>query len=156
VAVHFGSQGELRGGGGTRGEAELTFQRVPPYGHVPMALRTKLLVLFLLLGVLPLLALGLLNYVQSTRALEDLLAARAKATASKVAEALSHRYSLATSDLQFLAENAESQRLLRGREGSGEALSDSSRQVAESFLDEAWGTIGPAWRWVEIRDSTGA
>ncbi len=76
-----------------------------------MALRTKLLALFLLLGVLPLLALGLLNYVRSTRALEDLLAARAKATASRAAEALSHRFFLATSDLQFLAENAESQRL---------------------------------------------
>ena len=121
-----------------------------------MTLRTKFLALFLCLGVLPLLALGLLNYVQSTRALEDLLAARAKATASRAAEALSHRYSLATADLHFLAENAESQRLLRGRERSGETLSDSSRRVAESFLDEAWGTIGPVWKWVEIRDSAGA
>ena len=40
-----------------------------------MTLRTKLLAMFLLLGVVPLLALGTLGYRRSTRALEDLLKA---------------------------------------------------------------------------------
>ena len=78
-----------------------------------MSLRTKFLALFIALGVLPLVALGVLSYVRSTRALEDLLADRTAAIASRAAETLRQRYSSAISDLLFLANNAETQRLLR-------------------------------------------
>ena len=53
-----------------------------------MSLRTKFLALFIALGVLPLLALGVLSYTRSTRALEDLLADRTAAIASRAAETL--------------------------------------------------------------------
>jgi signal transduction histidine kinase len=130
-------------------------------GQCLMSLRTKFLALFISLGVIPLLALGLLSYGQSTRALEDLLADRTGAIAARAAETLSLAYSRSVSDLLFLANNAESQRILRegsGSEGSlaGGPPSDSIRAEALSFLDTAWRTVGSSWRWAEIRDSAGA
>jgi len=121
-----------------------------------MTLRAKLLALFFSLGVVPLLALGLLNYVRSTRALEGLLEARTQAIASRASEALSRRYVLAVTDLQYLADNAESQRLVRMEAGSQGAESERARAEAISFLDTAWETVGSSWRWAELRSSTGA
>ncbi len=120
-----------------------------------MTLRTKFLALFLFLGVLPLLGLGAWSYVQSTRALEDLLATRTLAIARRAAAAVAHRYALSISDLQFLADNAETQRLLAAGAGSGGGLPDSDRLQVESFLDDAWETVGLSWRWAELRSSSG-
>jgi hypothetical protein len=120
-----------------------------------MTLRTKFLALFLCLGTLPLLGLGVLAYVESTRALERLLADQTAAIARRAAEELTHRYALSVSDLRFLAENAESRRLLIQREPHGEVLPDSERQGAESFLDEAWAAVGESWRWAQLRGSAG-
>jgi hypothetical protein len=121
-----------------------------------MTLRAKLLALFFSLGVVPLLALGLLSYVRSTRALEGLLETRTQAIASRAAEVLSHRYVLSISDLQYLADNAESQRLMRmGADFEG-AEPGPARAEAISFLDAAWQTVGSSWRWAELRTSTAA
>ncbi|MFH1764999.1 MAG: HAMP domain-containing protein, partial [Gemmatimonadota bacterium] len=133
-----------------------------------MSLRTKFLALFISLGVLPLLALGVLSYGQSTRALEGLLTDRTGAIASRAAETLSQSYARSISDLLFLANNAETQRLLElglgsegnapGGPGSGSirAVSDSLRAEALSFLDAAWRTVGSSWGWAEIRDAGGS
>jgi len=133
-----------------------------------MSLRTKFLVLFISLGVLPLLALGFLSYVRSTRALEDLLAARTGAMAARAAETLSQRYTRALSDLLFLANNAETQRLLGAAPGPGlnspggsgaasmGAEWDSTRAEILSFLDAAWRTVDASWAWAEILDANGA
>ncbi|MCJ7629318.1 MAG: sensor histidine kinase, partial [Longimicrobiales bacterium] len=133
-----------------------------------MSLRTKFLALFISLGVLPLLALGVLSYGQSTRALEGLLTDRTGAIASRAAETLSKSYARSISDLLFLANNAETQRLLEvglgsegnapGGPGSGSirAVSDSLRAEAMSFLDAAWRTVGSSWGWAEIRDAGGS
>jgi signal transduction histidine kinase len=120
-----------------------------------MTLRTKFLALFLCLGALPLLGLGVLGYVESTRALEELLGNRTAAIAGRAAEELTRLYALSVSDLRFLAENAESRRLLMERDPFGEVLTDSERESAESFLDEAWAAVGESWRWVELRGSAG-
>ena len=133
-----------------------------------MSLRTKFLALFISLGVLPLLALGVLSYGQSTRALEGLLTDRTGAIASRAAETLSQSYARSISDLLFLANNAETQRLLEvglgsegnapGGPGSGSirAVSDSLLAEALSFLDAAWRTVGSSWGWAEIRDAGGS
>jgi len=133
-----------------------------------MSLRTKFLALFISLGVLPLLALGALSYGQSTRALEGLLTDRTGAIASRAAETLSQSYARSISDLLFLANNAETQRLLEvglgsegntpGGPGSGSirAVSDSLLAEALSFLDAAWRTVGSSWGWAEIRDAGGS
>jgi signal transduction histidine kinase len=121
-----------------------------------VTLRAKLLALFLLLGVAPLLALGVLSYVRSTRALEGLLEARTRAIASRASEALFHRYTRAVSDLQYLADNAETQRLLTMEAGAEGGFSESDHADALSFLDAAWGTLGSSWRWAELRTSGGA
>jgi signal transduction histidine kinase len=135
-----------------------------------MSLRTKFLVLFLALGVVPLLALGILSYVWGTHALEDLLAERTAAIASRAAETLTQRYTRALSDLLFLAQNAETQWLLGNRQLSGvlaleEATPLSAHESydmtgpalseALAFLDSAWRTVGTYWRWAEIRDADG-
>jgi signal transduction histidine kinase len=120
-------------------------------------------------------ALGVLSYVRSTRALEDLLADRTAAIASRAAETLRQRYSSAMSDLLFLANNAETQRLLTedlstggsghdetisGRVGAmsgrGEAEGRPTREEALAFLDAAWRRVGASWAWAEIRDADGS
>lgn len=120
-----------------------------------MTLRTKFLALFLCLGVLPLLGLGVLAYVESTRALEGLLADQTAAIARRAAGELTLRYALSVSDLRFLAENAEARRLLMESDPHGGVLADSERESAESFFDEAWTAVGGSWRWAELRNSAG-
>lgn len=120
-----------------------------------MSLRTKFLVLFILLGVVPLLALGFFSYGQGTRALEDLLADRTGAIASRAAETLSQRYARSVSDLMFLGNNAETRRLLETSAPYQDPLDDSARTETLSFLDSAWQAVGATWEWAEIRDADG-
>lgn len=120
-----------------------------------MSLRTKFLVLFILLGVVPLLALGFLSYGQGTRALEDLLSDRTGAIASRAAETISLRYARSLSDLMFLGNNAETQGLLETSLLSEELSAASTRAETLSFLDSAWQTVGTTWDWAEIRDAGG-
>lgn len=118
-----------------------------------MSLRTKFLALFFVLGVVPLLALGILSYVRGTKALEDLLAQRTAAIASRAAETISRRYARALSDFLFLANNQETRRLL---DDGLDAEADTAVAEAKDFLDSAWETVGSSWRWTEIRAADGA
>jgi signal transduction histidine kinase len=121
-----------------------------------MSLRTKFLSIFIALGALPLLTLGVLSYRQSTKALEDLLAARTGAIASRAGGTLAERYARSLSDLMFLANNAETQRLLGATSRPNAPLHDSTHAEILGFLDAAWGAVGSSWSWVEIRDTRGA
>ena len=86
-----------------------------------MSLRARLLALFLLFAVVPLLALGGIEYVRSLRALEALIGAQNARVAQQLAETVAARAALLQSDLLLLAENAETQRwLVRRSTNSGD------------------------------------
>lgn len=77
-----------------------------------MSLRAKLLALFLSVAVVPLLAMGGVEYVRSLRALQALIAAQNARVAQRAAETIEARTTLLQSDLLLLAENAETQHWL--------------------------------------------
>jgi signal transduction histidine kinase len=121
-----------------------------------MTLRAKLIVLFAALGVTPIVALGVFNYLRTIAAVEDLIATRTDAIAQRVAAEVSENYQLRQSDLLLLAENAETQRLCRARAGGTPEELENARAEADRYLRRAWDVVGPSYRWVEFHDADGA
>lgn len=121
-----------------------------------MTLRAKLLALFLLLGVLPIVALGVFNYVRSIKAVESLIAARTATIAERAAMEIAERYALRQSDLLLLAENSETQRLYRARSVGDEDAENAAYEMADAYLRRAWDVMAPSYRWIEFRDAAGA
>lgn len=118
-----------------------------------MSLRAKLLALFLLLAVVPLLALGGIEYARSLRALQALIAAQNARVAQRVAETVGRNAALLQSDLLLLAENAETQRWLARRTPVGD--DSAAGREADRFLRNVWSRIGPSYAGLEYRDGQG-
>ncbi len=121
-----------------------------------MTLRTKLLTFFVVLGVAPILALGVSNYVLSMRAVEGLIASRTGSIAHRAATEISNLYALRQSDLLLLAENAETQALYRAHLDGGSAARETALSAADQYLRRAWEILGSSYRWIEFRDTAGA
>ena len=115
-----------------------------------MSLRAKLLALFLVLAVAPLLALGGIEYARSLRALEALIAAQNARVAERVAQVLETRAALLRSDLLLLAENSETQRWLTHR--LAEPRDSAVDPAADGFLREVWTRISPSYDGLVYRD----
>ncbi len=102
-----------------------------------MSLRAKLIAIFAVFGVTPIVALGVFTYIRSMQAVEDLVAVRTADIAQRVAEEMADRYAVRQSDLLLLAENAETQRLYRTRaEGNGEEVREAF-DAADRYLSKA-------------------
>jgi signal transduction histidine kinase len=130
-----------------------------------MSLRTRLLVFFGLLAVLPLLTMGLFQYVHAMRTLERHLQAQVQEIGERVGAEVGRRHAVVASDLALLGENAESQRLLATAGVAGAAGAAGGAQPAEreaalaaarSFFDAAWEQMGGWYHAVELRDGAGA
>jgi signal transduction histidine kinase len=121
-----------------------------------MTLRAKLLAVFAILGVAPVVALGVFNYIRSIHAVEDLIASRTGEIAERAAAEIADRYALRQSDLLLLAENAETQRLLRAHQAGGAEAAQAAYEAADAYLRQAWRVVGAAYQWVEFRDTAGA
>ncbi len=121
-----------------------------------MTLRTKLLTLFAVFGVAPILALGVFNYSRSMRAVEELIASRTGSIARRAATEISNRYALRQSDLLLLAENAETQALYRAHLDGSSAARETALSAADQYLRRAWEVLGSSYRWIEFRDTAGA
>jgi signal transduction histidine kinase len=121
-----------------------------------MSLRTRLLYFFGLLAVLPLLAMGLLHYVQSLRTVERHIAAQVELIAERAAEELSRRHELHVSDLRLVAENAETQRLFRLLAAGGGPELAAARSATEEYLAMVWSGMSPYYRAAELRDLAGS
>ena len=120
-----------------------------------MSLRAKLIAVFAVFGVAPVVALGVFTYVRSMRAVEDLVATRTAAIAERAAQEMSDRYALRQSDLLLLAENAETQRLCRASVAGEVERMESARRSADEYLRRAWEVFGASYRWVQFRDAAG-
>jgi len=121
-----------------------------------MSLRARMLALFFGLGVLPLLVLGVVSYRQSMRAVEELLATETASIAERTARELESRYARYQSDLTLLAENLETLSLFRAHYEGGEAPWESVFPAADSYLRQVWDQYRVSYRWIELRDTTGA
>jgi signal transduction histidine kinase len=120
-----------------------------------MSFRTKLLALFAVLGVAPIVALGVFNYVRSIKAVESLIAARTATIAERAAADVAERYALRQSDLLLLAENAETQRLCRAHSAGDREAVEAAYELADAYLRSAWEVMGRFYRWIEFRDGSG-
>lgn len=121
-----------------------------------MSLRTKLLYFFGLLAVLPLLAMGVLHYVQSLQTVERHIGTQVQLIAERAAEELGRRHETHVSDLRLLAENAETQRLFRALASGQAGELERARAAAESFLETVWAGMSSYYRGAELRDGGGA
>lgn len=108
-----------------------------------MSLRAKLLALFLTLAVVPLLALGVIEYARSLRALQALIAAQNARVAQRVAATIEGNAGLLRSDLMLFAENAETQRWLALRAAGG--ADPKVEREADRFLRDAWSRMGASY-----------
>ena len=80
-----------------------------------MRLRQRLLALFVVFAVVPLLAIGGYDYVHSIRILDALVVTQTDVLAGRVAATLRDRLDLQESDLALLSGNEETQTMARGR-----------------------------------------
>lgn len=121
-----------------------------------MSLRAKLLGLFAVFGVLPVVAVGVYGYLRSLESVQDLIRERTGAIATQLAGEIESRYALRQSDLALFAGNAETLRLFRARAEGDSAAVEQARSSAEAFLDQAWDVLGASYGSVLLRDSSGA
>jgi signal transduction histidine kinase len=120
-----------------------------------MQLRAKLILFFVLLAVVPLVAIGVFDYVRAMRALRELVASQAGEIAERAAAELRDRYALRESDLLLLAENTETQRLFRARNGARRAEVAPAWAAADAYLRRAWEIFGRSFVYVEFLDERG-
>jgi len=120
-----------------------------------MSLRARILVLFLGLGVVPILLLGVIGYARSMRAVRGLLEAQTSTLAHQAASEIQDRYELRLSELLLLAENAETQRLYQAHSGRTATPLDTAVQQANAYLAGAWRQVGDSYRDIQFRDNEG-
>lgn len=112
-----------------------------------MSLRTKLLVLFAVLAVVPLLGIGVIGYLRSSRALENLIGDQTRETAERASSELADRYGRITANLALLAHNAEVPDLLRRGRSAERALG------AGPYFEELWREMSGDFAWIVYRDA---
>ncbi|MGD8699315.1 MAG: ATP-binding protein [Gemmatimonadales bacterium] len=121
-----------------------------------MSLRAKFLALFAAFAVLPLIAIGVFDYIYSMRALEALIATQVDEIATRAAAELRGSYALRQSELLLLADNAETQRLYQALGGDDAGTRNAALAGADSYLRQAWNVLGHSYGWIEFRDADGA
>jgi len=115
-----------------------------------VSLRTRILSLFIIAAVVPLLGLGALEYARATRALESMIAAQNARVTERVAAIIRRRTALMESDLLLLADNAETQRWLGGiARSNGDSV---AAREADRFLRDAWARVGSSYAALSYLD----
>ena len=120
-----------------------------------MSLRAKLLALFAVFGVLPVVALGVHGYFRSLESVEDLIRERTAAVTARIADEIQSRYALRQSDLLLFADNAETLGLYQAHAAGNSGGYVAARVAADAFLRQAWDVVGSSYRAITFRDSAG-
>lgn len=119
------------------------------------SLRHRVLLLFSILAVGPLLALGLLDDVHARRAVERIIIARTEASAKRAAELILDRYALVESDALLLSSNAETRGLFAVLVGGDSTRIATALASADTFVRTVWARNGSSYRSLEVRDARG-
>jgi signal transduction histidine kinase len=120
-----------------------------------MRLRHRLIGLFALFAVTPLLTIGALGYVRSLRSLEALIGAETSEHASRIARTLRARLDHLESDVALLSGNEETQRLLRAVTAGDEAGAAAQLPVTDRYLDQLWTTMRFGYYRLALLDPRG-
>jgi signal transduction histidine kinase len=122
----------------------------------PRSLRHRVLILFAILAVGPLLILGALDYARARRAVERLIAAQTDTSAARAARLIADQYALIESDAILLGDNAETQRLFSSLSAGDSSRATAAQRPAEAFARTVWSHARDAYRSLELRDPRGA
>jgi len=120
--------------------------------RIPQSLRARLLGLFALLAVGPLLTIGVFDYVRSRRLIENLIATQTDTIARRTAGTVSDRYGIVASDILQLSENADVQRFLDVRASRDSVLLRAVRDTTARFLQDVWRHDSATYNSIEFRD----
>lgn len=115
-----------------------------------MSLRTKLIALFASLAVVPLLAIGAIEYVRSTAAIAELITSQTDVITGRLAGQIADRYSPVAADLRLLAENVSAQSLLRAA-----AVQASADPADTAYLNRVYHVAQRHMPWIAFRDTAG-
>jgi signal transduction histidine kinase len=119
-----------------------------------MSLRAKLLALFAALAIVPLLAVGVFDYVRSLRALESLIVAQTSLIAERAATELEDRFRMLDADAALFAGNAETATLYRTPPTDPRWV--VRRDSMAAFLATTWNALGGRFVRIVYHDATGA
>lgn len=112
-----------------------------------MSLRAQLIGLFVALAIVPLLAVGVIDYARSVDALEDVIASQTAVLTERASAALEDRYSEAASNLSLLAENTATLAML-----SSHGVIDTA---TARYIDRLRQVTRRQFLWISWRDSSG-
>jgi signal transduction histidine kinase len=112
--------------------------------------------LFAILALGPLLALGLLDYVHARRAVERIIVDQTAESAKRAAAMILDRYALMESDALLLSDNAETQGLLAALAAGDSGRVKAASASVDTFARTVWQNAGSAYRSIELRDRLGA
>ncbi len=119
---------------------------------LPRSLRGRLLLLFGLLALAPLLLVGGIDVIRSRRYFERMVAAQTDSVARRVAQMIARHADQVESDRNLLSGNTETQRLLRAA-ASGDSADDVRAVVPDSsyFADMWLPQMSTTYTRIEIR-----
>ena len=120
-----------------------------------MKLRQRLLGLFTLFAVVPLLAIGALGYSQSLKSLKQLVETRTAVQATRMERVLRDRLDRLESDIGLLTENEETQRFLTAVARGDSVAAGALLETTDTYLQELWRSIQFGYLRVLLRDSSG-
>lgn len=120
-----------------------------------MTLRSKLLLMFALFALIPLLVIGALGYVESIRALESLVATQTTLIAERIASEVRDRHERIEANLALLAENVETERMLRAHATGSPEMERAAIATARVYLLEVRAAMGSDVEWIDFRDASG-
>src|SRR5688500_9211452 len=106
------------------------------------------------LAIVPLIGIGLLGYAQATRAVAAQIEAQTRLLVDRSAFEIRRRASVIESDLLLLAENAETQNLLR-LQPADRAQASASR-AAQAYAQSVWPALASTYHSIELRDARNA
>jgi signal transduction histidine kinase len=120
-----------------------------------MRLRQRLLGLFALFAVVPLLAIGSLGYARALRSLDALLTSRTAAQAEHLTRVLGDRIDALHSDIALLSGNQETQEVLAALARGDSAAARQRAPTLQRYLDTLWRAMQAPYHRIEIRDHRG-
>jgi two-component system, NtrC family, nitrogen regulation sensor histidine kinase NtrY len=127
----------------------------PARRETALTLRSKLLFMFVLFALIPILAIGALGYVESLRALESLVASQTSLIAERIAVEVHDRRERIDANVALLAENVETQRMLAAHAAGDSAADRAATAAARPYLLEVRAAMGGDAEWIEFRDASG-
>ena len=119
-----------------------------------MSLRRQFIALFAALAVVPLLLVGLLDYVRSIHALEDVIASDTAIIAEQAAAELQERYSEPATNLALFAENTAATAILDGATRAATRGTRAPDSTSLAYLRRLRGVTHSEFAWVVYRDTT--